>query len=132
MTARSSMGGHAVHFDETSERWRYDDTREVAPVETRPCRHCKMRPVPVLVMIPADLSHTGKEHRKVVGVDACIATIVQALNHDATEPVTRGWCCGHGERDGAIALADGRRLMVQARQGDDAEQRHLERGGAGG
>jgi hypothetical protein len=64
----------------------------------------------VRVWIPADLSHDGKGYYKVVGIDACITSIVKALNDAGI--VTRASCCGHGKRPGNIALADGRELII--------------------
>lgn len=66
--------------------------------------------VPLEVTIPASLSATGVARRKIVGVDACIAPVVKALN-DAGMP-TIASCCGHGRRPGNIALADGRELII--------------------
>lgn len=45
-----------------------------------------------------------------VQVDCCIASIVQALNEGGVK--TAMSCCGHGEGDGFIMLADGRLLSV--------------------
>lgn len=49
--------------------------------------------------------------RVTVGVDACIADIVQALNDAGIE--TAGCCCGHGNGDGSIILGDGRVLIIK-------------------
>jgi len=67
----------------------------------------------VCVYIPADLSHTGKEHWKMVGIDACIADIVEALQDAGID--MRASCCGHGKRDGNIILQDGRILSIKGR-----------------
>lgn len=47
---------------------------------------------------------------RTVPVDSCIQPLVQALN--LYEVTTTGSCCGHGEKPGMIALADGRMLLV--------------------
>lgn len=62
------------------------------------------------VTIPAELSHTGEQRQKLVGVDACIAPIVKALNDAGVTTIAS--CCGHGHRPGNIALADGRELII--------------------
>ena len=48
---------------------------------------------------------------RVIGVDWCIHQIVAALNAGGVE--TRASCCGHGQQDGSILLADGRELIVK-------------------
>jgi hypothetical protein len=45
-----------------------------------------------------------------VQVDNCLAAIVRALNEGGV--ATAMSCCGHGEGDGFIVLADGRILAV--------------------
>lgn len=72
---------------------------------------CKDQTEEVLVEIPADLSHTGKAYLKYACIDKCIAPLVRALQH--AEINMRGSCCGHGEGDGEILLADGRVLIIQ-------------------
>ena len=62
------------------------------------------------VIIPAGCSCTGKAHKKIVGIDACIAPIIAALNNAGI--VTTGCCCGHGKNAGYISLADGRMLEI--------------------
>lgn len=62
------------------------------------------------VLVPADLSHSGEPYWKEVGVDACIAPIVAALQGAGIH--MRGSCCGHGRGDGRIDLIDGRYLIV--------------------
>lgn len=42
--------------------------------------------------------------------DPCIAPLVEALNEAGISTVAS--CCGHGERPGKIALADGRELFI--------------------
>lgn len=65
----------------------------------------------VEVMIPADLSCTGKSYKKVARIDKCIAPLVRALNKAGIG--TRSSCCGHGKRDGHISLQDGHILIVK-------------------
>lgn len=66
--------------------------------------------VPVEVTIPAHLSHDGKAYQRVVGVDACIAPIVQALN--AAGLPTIASCCCHGAAPSRISLRDGRDVLI--------------------
>lgn len=47
-----------------------------------------------------------------IGVDPCIANLVDALNRSSIPTVAS--CCGHGHRPGNIALADGRELLIAA------------------
>ena len=60
--------------------------------------------------IPAELSHTGKDYYKPVGIDRCIASLIKALNDGGIETVAS--CCGHKKITGNIALADGRILEI--------------------
>ncbi len=55
---------------------------------------------------------------RVRSIDPCIAHIVAALNAGGVETVA--CCCGHGQEDGRIDLADGRVLWLkqQANEGD--------------
>ena len=46
------------------------------------------------------------------GIDACIATLIAALNRAGLETVAS--CCGHGHRPGRISLRDGRELFILA------------------
>ena len=62
------------------------------------------------VVIPAELSYNGKSRKKVVGIDECIADIVDALNSGGV--LTAQSCCGHGRQDGEILLHDGRNLII--------------------
>jgi hypothetical protein len=62
------------------------------------------------VTIPAHLSSTGEDKRKVVDVDSCIAPLVKALNDGGVPTIAS--CCGHGKRPGNIALCDGRELII--------------------
>lgn len=68
----------------------------------------------VYVKIPADLSCDGKEKWKVCGIDKCIAPIVKALQDAGID--MRGSCCGHGKREGTIALEDGRGLLIMSKK----------------
>ena len=65
---------------------------------------------PVTVTVPADLSHSGVAFQKTVGIDACIAPLVAALESGGV--AMRGSCCGHGKEHGTIQLADGRTLLI--------------------
>ena len=51
-----------------------------------------------------------KNGMETVKVDSCIAKIIQALNNFDIQTVAS--CCGHGNRPGNIALADGRELFI--------------------
>lgn len=62
------------------------------------------------VVIPAHLSHTGRQRRATKPVDRCIAPIVSALNRGGL--ITVSSCCGHGRGPGRISLADGRELYI--------------------
>ena len=64
----------------------------------------------VRVKIPADLSSTKKEKWKDVGIDKCIAPLVQALQESGID--MRGSCCGHGKKLGVIHLQDERVLVI--------------------
>lgn len=62
------------------------------------------------------LCHSGREAAMVVlspkvWCDPCIAPLVKALN-DGDVPTVAS-CCGHGDRDGSIVLADGRELVIR-------------------
>lgn len=60
--------------------------------------------------VPAGLSHIGKEYKKPVDIDKCIAPIVKALNDAGI--ITVASCCGHEKMNGIISLADGRQLEI--------------------
>jgi len=66
--------------------------------------------VPVCVVIPADLSCTGKARWREKQIDSCIADLVRALQR--AEINMRGSCCGHGKTWGSVGLWDGRVLVV--------------------
>ena len=51
---------------------------------------------------------------RVRSIDWCIHHIVAALNAGGVETVA--CCCGHGEREGRIDLADGRVLKIEMPQ----------------
>lgn len=51
---------------------------------------------------------------KVRCIDWCIHHIVAALNAGGVETVA--CCCGHGEQDGRIDLADGRVLVIKKQE----------------
>ncbi len=118
ITATGSMGGHPTEWDDDRGIWVYRDTRELAPDEARPCTHCDLKQVPVAVVIPRGNSSTGKTRVAIKPVDACVADLVRRLNAGATEPVTTASCCGHGNAEGCIILADGRRLIIRKDQAD--------------
>ena len=75
---------------------------------TRMCEHGN--DVHMLVTIPAHLSYTGEAREEYKPIDACIASIVHALN--AHGIFTEASCCGHGKGPGSIILQDGRELLV--------------------
>lgn len=66
-------------------------------------------------VIAAHLSYTGKERKKLVKIDKCIAPIVRALSEAGIKMVYS--CCGHG-KSGRIDLADGRFLIVRNNKSD--------------
>ena len=70
--------------------------------------------VQVRVRIPAELSHTGRSYTRHIGIDACIAPLVRALQNAGID--MRASCCGHGNADGRIDLQDGRTLVITRRQ----------------
>jgi len=106
MAATSLAYGHLIEFREG--QWVYADTGE--PLKERPCASCCAATITMEVTVPAALSHTGEERQKLIGVDACIAPIVRALNAGGVP--TDASCCGHGKAPGNIALADGRELII--------------------
>lgn len=65
---------------------------------------------PVIVKIPASLSHTGKDRWAWKEIDSCIADIVEALERAGID--MQGSCCGHGKGFGDIILRDGRFLTI--------------------
>jgi Helix-turn-helix domain len=67
--------------------------------------------VDVDVTVHASHAHEGANTVKTKPIDRCIASIVSAL--EAAGVVMLGSCCGHGEAEGQIALADGRRIIIQ-------------------
>lgn len=64
----------------------------------------------VWVKIPKDLSHQGRAHMALKPIDACIASIVEALQKGGID--MRSSHCGHGKCDGKIELQDGRILKI--------------------
>lgn len=62
----------------------------------------------VLVLIPT--ASERWEHGRKRGIDGCIAPLVAALNAGGVATVAS--CCGHGDRPGNVALADGRELLI--------------------
>lgn len=69
--------------------------------------------VAVRVKVVAALSHSGRDEWKVKPVDRCLAPIVGALQAGGVDML--GSCCGHGQYDGEVLLADGRVLSVSGR-----------------
>ena len=68
----------------------------------------------VMLEVPMNPDGTGL---KVVGVDRCIAPIVDALN--ARGIYTKACCCGHGSDRGSVVLHDGRTLTIgRTKQGE--------------
>ena len=66
--------GHPIHWDESADGWRYDDTDElINDVEKRPCPKCNE--------LPTEDGH-----------DPCIDNIPNIVSA----------CCGHGVEDGYI------------------------------
>ena len=59
--------------------------------------------------IPVEVRHF-KDGSGVVGIDSCLAQIVQALNDGGVK--TNQSCCGHYKGPGEIHLNDGRELIV--------------------
>jgi len=118
VTARSILNGAPIVWDEQQGVWRYEADGAVVAGDgegfpTERCRLCGDCPVPVPVVVPAEQSCTGETRVAIKPIDACLADVVRRLNAGATEPVTTGCCCGHGEGRGSILLADGRELRVE-------------------
>lgn len=61
----------------------------------------------VMLMVPMNADGSGQ---KLVGIDRCIAPIVDALN--ARGIYTANCCCGHFRDNGTIVLHDGRALTI--------------------
>ena len=70
--------------------------------------------VEVLVTVPAYMSYTGEDRICLTKIDACISSIVRALNEAGIR--TDDSCCGHGEVEGRISLYDGRVLRIEPAQ----------------
>lgn len=66
------------------------------------------------VLVDGSLSHSGEDEWKFKPIDRCIRDVVVALTAGGVRMF--GSCCGHGERAGEIALADGRVLRVGVRR----------------
>lgn len=65
---------------------------------------------PVMILMPAELHHTGKAHFEIKMIDSCIAPLIRRLN--AAGIFTSNCCCGHGKADASIHLQDGTRMLV--------------------
>lgn len=108
--ATSWLRGHKILWRQKLKKWVYADNKKNTN-ESRACKNCGKFPILVKVKIPADLFSTGKEKWKMVQIDACIASIVKALQKGGID--MRGSCCGHGIMDGDIHLQDGRILIIK-------------------
>jgi len=75
------------------------------------CKHGEI--VLLKVLVPKELSYTGKARWEIKGIDTCIAPIVKALNDAGI--YTSNSCCGHGKEDRSILLQDGRELIIRRR-----------------
>lgn len=75
------------------------------------CGHCGLADVPVDVIMPAGLSHTGADRPATKPIDACIAEQVRALNAEGR--LTANSCCGHGRPGGEIIMHDGTTIPVR-------------------
>ena len=64
----------------------------------------------VKVKICAYHSCTGKPKWKLVKIDSCIASLVEALQQGGIDMSSS--CCGHGKYPGFIELQDGRYLVL--------------------
>ncbi len=62
--------------------------------------------------LPVKLAHPKQNGQQIAHVDACIQSMVQALNDAGLQ--TLNCCCGHGQRPGWIALEDGRHILIAA------------------
>jgi hypothetical protein len=71
------------------------------------CQTAPNREAAMVVLDPEPLPGVHKG----VWCDPCIAPIVKALNDGGLPTVAS--CCGHGERDGRITLADGREVLIR-------------------
>ena len=109
MTATSQSHGHKVIYDTKLKSWIYADGKGNISGNAL-CKHCGRASTLVKVKIPADLSSTGKIKWKYALIDACIATIVEALQKGKID--MRGSCCGHNKGFGDIHLQDGRVLII--------------------
>ncbi len=58
-----------------------------------------------------------------VGVDPCIAYLVQVLNDAGYK--TTSCCCGHNQRPGIITLEDGRELIIMPNWAEARRIDHL-------
>lgn len=71
---------------------------DTCPPHPCPCKTSPSREAAMVVVKPD------------VWCDPCIASLVSALNYGGIE--TTASCCGHGNNDGSIILADGRTLTI--------------------
>jgi hypothetical protein len=69
--------------------------------------------IQVWVKIMGEYSHDGKPRWKLMDIDSCIAPIVRGLQNGNIDMISS--CCGHGKGPGEILLADGRKLIIEAK-----------------
>jgi len=81
----------------------------------------------VRVKIASHLSHSGNPEWKDVGIDACIAPLVAALQSAGVDMLAS--CCGHGRENGRIDLCDGSVIVVPSVSAREivSEQEHDQR-----
>lgn len=60
--------------------------------------------------LPVTLHHPRSDGIQTVSVDACIQTLVQAINNAGIQ--TLNSCCGHGQQPGWVAFEDGRHILI--------------------
>jgi hypothetical protein len=65
----------------------------------------------IKLIIPSNLSSSGKNKYKLCQIDTCIAPIIKALNENDIKTIS--CCCGHGSKNGWILLEDGRELIIK-------------------
>lgn len=99
MTARGYLRGHAIHWNEDEQEWRFDDTGE-STVKTwfvRPCGYCGLY----------GNSNYGD-------ADPCLGVLPGVTNA----------CCGHGNPEEAYICFQGG-LTIRGFDIDQLHQRHM-------